>query len=85
MYTSHSTTAEKILSITFHSVYRKGGLIQMKTSIEAYVEYLCSICKNKQTDMCCIRRKIDNTMYCSSYESNVVKRKKTSSNWMVND
>lgn len=40
----------------------------MKTAEETYVQYLCKNCKNKHTDLCCIRRKIDNTLYCESYE-----------------
>lgn len=48
---------------------------------QTYIKYLCSICKNKEADTCCIRRKYDNTLYCNSYESNVIKRKKIPSNW----
>lgn len=40
----------------------------MKTAEETYIQYLCKNCKNKQTDLCCIRRRIDNTLYCNSYE-----------------
>lgn len=40
----------------------------MKTLIEEYIEQLCSICKNKQTDMCCIVRKIDNSIGCEYYK-----------------
>lgn len=40
----------------------------MKTAEETYVQYLCRNCKNKHIDLCCIRRKIDNTLYCESYK-----------------
>lgn len=40
----------------------------MKTPEEAYVKYLCKNCKNKHTDLCCIVRKINNTLYCENYE-----------------
>lgn len=39
----------------------------MKTAEETYVQYLCKNCKNKDTNLCCIKRKIDNTLYCESY------------------
>lgn len=40
----------------------------MKTTEEAYIEYICSHCKNKPYDLCEIRRKYDGTMYCDGYE-----------------
>ena len=39
----------------------------MKTAEETYVQYLCKNCKNKYTDLCCIVRKINNTLYCENY------------------
>ncbi len=39
----------------------------MKTAEETYVQYLCRNCKNKHTDLCCIVRKINNTLYCEKY------------------
>lgn len=53
----------------------------MKTTEEVYTEYICSICKNKKADLCCIRRKIDNTMYCRNYDSDIIKKKKTPAMW----
>lgn len=53
----------------------------MKTIEETYVQYLCSVCKNKHTDLCCIRKRLDNTAYCESYEGDIVKRKKTPVMW----
>lgn len=48
------------------------------TTEQAYIRYICSICKNKETELCCIRRKIDNTTYCKGYikEDNIEGYKK---------
>lgn len=40
----------------------------MKTAEETYIQYLCKNCKNRQTDLCCIRRRIDNISYRNSYK-----------------
>lgn len=40
----------------------------MKTTEEAYTEYICSNCKNKHRDECEIRTRYDNVTYCENYE-----------------
>lgn len=53
----------------------------MKTTEQRYIEYICSVCKNKDKDVCEIRRKLDRTMYCSGYDTILEKRKKTPTMW----
>ena len=45
------------------------------TTEQVYIKYICSICKNKQSDICCIRRRYDNTMCCNSYVTTLVKKR----------
>ena len=40
----------------------------MKTTEQSYIEHICSHCKNKDKDLCEIRTRYDNTMYCCGYE-----------------
>ena len=51
------------------------------TSEESYKKYICVNCKNKTTDLCEIRRRYDNTVYCNSYDSSTEKKKKMAVNW----
>ena len=53
----------------------------MKTQEQSYIEYICSNCRNKHTDLCEIRTRYDNTMYCSSYDAIIRRKKKTPVNW----
>lgn len=48
---------------------------------QTYIKYICSICKNKETDLCCIRYKYDNTMCCENYSTTLEKKKKMPANW----
>lgn len=56
----------------------------MKTTEESYIEYVCDVCKNKNSqdiEKCEIRRKIDGTMYCSGYDTTFEKKKVTPEKW----
>ncbi len=44
-----------------------------ETIYETYIRTLCSNCKNRNLDLCEIRRRIDGTLNCSYY----IKDKKT--------
>lgn len=44
-----------------------------ETIYDTYKKQICKNCKNKTTDLCEIRKKIDNTIKCKNYE-----REKTS-------
>jgi len=46
-----------------------------------YIKYICSICNNKETDLCEIRRRYDNTLFCVNYSTDIVKKKKQPVNW----
>lgn len=35
---------------------------------DTYKKHICSNCKNKHTDLCEIKRRYDNTLYCNSYD-----------------
>ena len=43
------------------------------TTEQTYIKYICSICKNKETELCCIRRRYDNTMCCENYDKRLSK------------
>ena len=40
----------------------------MKTTEEAYTEYICPHCDNKDIELCEIRIRYDGTMYCNGYK-----------------
>ena len=44
--------------------------------MENYIKYICSICKNKDTDLCNIVNTVDNKTKCAYYER-LVKEKKS--------
>lgn len=39
-----------------------------ETIFETYVRVICVNCKNKNTNLCCIRRTIDNKALCLHYK-----------------
>lgn len=53
----------------------------MKTIEEIYVESICTNCKNKSTELCEIKRRYDNTVYCENYDRGKEKRKKAPVHW----
>lgn len=53
----------------------------MKTTEEAYTEYICPYCGNDDVEQCEIRTRIDNTTYCDGYKREKKAKPKTPRNW----